>query len=112
MNVGKPLVQIGLLGEAIEGAPLAVLVAEENGRLVAANQFACRLFGYERNELLELSLADVVGGPDVESHFLQEHNATADARRKDGTTFSFTYRAAQTTIVGLRYYVSVGWPAE
>src|SRR5438876_9571635 len=102
MNVGKPLVQIGLLGEAIEGAPLAVLVAEENGRLVAANQFACRLFGYERNELLELSPADVVGGPDVESHFLQEHNATGDARRKDGTAVGFHDRTAQATGGGLR----------
>jgi PAS domain S-box-containing protein len=112
MSVGKPLVQIGLLGEAVEGAPFAVLVAEENGRLVAVNQCACRLFGHSRDELLQLTMADVLGGPDVESHYLSEHEATVDARRKDGTTFRFAYRAGETTIVGLRYYVSVGWPVE
>ena len=46
LSVAPRLVQIGLLGEAVEGAPVAVLVADENGRYVAANTYACNLFGY------------------------------------------------------------------
>ena len=102
MSVAEPLVQIGLLGEAVDSAPVAVLVADETGRYVAVNQYACELFGV---------------GPDVEAHyqrFVEERFAsgTSEVRRKDGTTFRFHFRAGQTSIVGLPYYVSVGWPAE
>jgi PAS domain S-box-containing protein len=117
VSVGKPLVQIGLLGEAIEGAPFAVLVADENGRYVAVNSEACNLFGYPREEFVGLSVTDVVTGEDVAAHYqrfvrARSEEGTVEARRKDGTTFRFAFRAGETTIVGLRYYVSVGWPAE
>ena len=117
MSVAEPLVQIGLLGEAVHSAPVAVLVADETGRYVAVNQYACELFGYARDEFVRLRVVDVGVGPDVEAHyqrFVEERFAsgTSEVRRKDGTTFRFHFRAGQTSIVGLPYYVSVGWPAE
>ena len=54
MSVAEPLVQAGLLGEAIDRAPDAVLVADESMRYLAVNQAACRLLGYTREELLAL----------------------------------------------------------
>ena len=45
MNVSSPLVQIALLGEAVDGAPVAIFVADENGRYAAVNRHACELLG-------------------------------------------------------------------
>jgi PAS domain S-box-containing protein len=117
MNVAEPLVQIGLLGESIDSAPVAVLVADETGRYVAVNRYACELLGYSREELLQLTIADIGAAADVEGHYRRFVEARfkagiTDVRRKDGTTFPFRYRAGETSIVGLTYYVSVGWPAE
>src|SRR5438045_1096028 len=59
MSVAEPNVQTILLGDAIERAPAAVLVADEDGRYIAANAYACEMLGYERAELLELNVLDV-----------------------------------------------------
>ena len=58
-NVAQPLVQAGLLGEAIDRGPMLVLVADEEMRYVAANQLACDVLGYTRDELLGLRTTDV-----------------------------------------------------
>ena len=47
-GVSEPMIQASLLGEAIENAPMAAFVAEENGRYVAVNRAACAMLGYER----------------------------------------------------------------
>lgn len=113
LSVAAPLVQIGLLGEAVEGAPVAVLVADETGRYVAANLYACELFGYPREELLRLRITDLVIEPDVEAHYARFvatgfDEGTVTARRKDGAEFRFRYRAGRTTVAGLPYFVSIG----
>jgi PAS domain S-box-containing protein len=117
MRVAEALVQTGLLGEAIDGAPAAVFVADEHGQYVAVNRFACELLGYTRAELLRLSVRDVVDDPDVEAHYkaflrAREEKGVAALRRKDGSTFPFRYRAGETTMTGLTYYVSVGFPDD
>ena len=117
MRVAEPFVQTGLLGEAIDLAPAAVLVADENGKYVAVNRYACDILGYTRAELLSLRVHDVSAEPDVEAHydqFVKERRAAGITlcRRKDGSTFDFRYRAGETTIAGLTYYVSVGFPED
>src|ERR1700751_4179359 len=52
MGGSEPLIQASLRGEAVEHGPAAVFVADEHGRYVAVNQAACKLVGYEREELL------------------------------------------------------------
>src|SRR5256885_2793365 len=59
MDVSEPLIQTSLLGEAIEHAPVAVFVADEDGQYVAVNQAACLLLGYDRSELLGMNVSDV-----------------------------------------------------
>ena len=116
MSVSYPLVQIGLLGEAIDGAPVAILVADEHGRYTAANRYVCELLGYSREELLELTVADVATGADIGTQYesfvaRRFEEGVVDVRRKDGTTLAMRYRAGETTIAGITYYVSVGAPA-
>jgi PAS domain S-box-containing protein len=104
---------MGLLGEAIDGAPFAVLVADEHGKYIAVNRHACELLGYERMELVSLRVSDVVVGDDVDGHYSRFVRDRSDqgevqVRRKDGSKVIFRYRAGETTIAGLKYYVSVG----
>src|SRR5918996_356706 len=58
-------IQTGILGTAVDSAPAAVFVTDEQGRFVAANRFACEMLGYERDELLGMTLSDAVVGADV-----------------------------------------------
>ena len=92
MSVAEPLVQAGLLGEAIDRAPDAVLVADESMRYIAVNQSACRLLGYTREELLALRMTDLTADTEAHGQFEQMMsrrgwNGTAVLHRKDGGEF-------------------------
>jgi PAS domain S-box-containing protein len=117
MSMTLAFIQASLLGEAVDSAPVAVLVADETGRYAAVNRYACEMLGYSRDELLTLSVTDVGASGDVEAHyqrFVAERfeEGTTTVRRKDGTLLAFTYRAGETKIAGMTYYVSVGAPVE
>jgi PAS domain S-box-containing protein len=111
----EPLVQTVLLGEAVEHAPVAILVADEEMRYVAANATACELLGYPREELLTLRVPAVAAYPEAEDEFEAMITAGELVGRttvlcKDGTRRSFRHRSSETTIAGLTYYVAVLWP--
>ena len=105
-NVAQPLVQASLIGEAIDAGPVLVFVFDEDGRYVAANQQACDELGYERDELVTLTLEDVAASRETEAVGQME------LTRKDGSTFAFEYRSQEALVAGLRVYVAVGWPAD
>ena len=115
MSSSEPLVQSVLLGEAVEHAPVAILVADEEMRYVAANVTACELLGYSREELLTLKLTDVARYPEAEGEF-EAMIATGElAGRttvvcKDGSKRNLRHRSSETNIAGITYYVSVLWP--
>jgi PAS domain S-box-containing protein len=116
MNVAQPLVQSSLLGEAIDGAALAVFVADEDLKYVAVNRRACELLGYTREELLSLLVSDVARHPEAVGEFDDmvasgAASGTALLAHKDGTTVAAAYRASTTTVAGITFYVSVCWPA-
>jgi PAS domain S-box-containing protein len=117
VSVAETFVQLGLLGEAVDGAQVAVLVADEEGAYVAANRYACELLGYTRDELVTLRVSDVTVDADVDAHYArfvneQRERGTVTLRRKDGSTFQFRYAAVKTNISALTYYVSFGLPDE
>ena len=118
MSVAETFVQLGLLGEAVDGAQVAVLVADEHGAYVAANRYACEMLGYTRDELVTLRVQDViVVDDDVDAHYArfvneQRERGTITLRRKDGSTFPYRYAAGKTNISALTYYVSFGLPDE
>ncbi len=74
--------------------PDALLMYDvESGRLVEVNESACQLYGYTRQELLGLSLADILAQP-IETAAIQEAVAgrlrripLASHRKKDGSVF-------------------------
>jgi PAS domain S-box-containing protein len=108
-------VQSVLLGEAVEHAPVAILVADDEMRYVAANSTACELLGYTREELLRLRVPDVAQSPDAEGEFeamiaAGELMGRTTVRVKDGSAQSVRHRSAEIRIAGLAYYVGVLWP--
>jgi PAS domain S-box-containing protein len=117
VSVAEPLVQAGLLGEAIDRAPDAVLVADESMRYLAVNQAACRLLGYTREELLALRMTDIAtypGASDDYDEMMAQRGKTGTAllRRKDGEQIAMCYRAHETKLAGMTVYVAILWPEE
>jgi PAS domain S-box-containing protein len=110
MGVSEPLIQTSLLGEAIEHAPVAVFVADEQGRFVAVNQAACVLLGYDRGELLQLSVTDIAPDRGVEEQPSERRMGvrTSTLTRKDGSTVQFTYATGATSVAGMPVSVCVG----
>jgi PAS domain S-box-containing protein len=115
MSVSEPLVQSILLGDAVEHAPVAILVADEEMRYVAVNSYASDLLGYTREELLEMRITDIARYPEAPGEFdlmvaSRELEGLTRLVRKDGSELKMRYRAGETRIAGLAYYVSVCWP--
>jgi PAS domain S-box-containing protein len=114
MVVSEPLVHATLLGEALEHGPVAVFVFDEQLRYVAVNEYACSLLGYQRAELLELR-AGALGEPGSLQEYaavVQQHQAEGRTRvrRKDGAVLPLCFRACETRVAGLLFYVGVAWP--
>jgi PAS domain S-box-containing protein len=115
MSSSEPLVQSVLLGEAVEHAPVAIMVADEEMRYVAANATACELLGYTREELLTLKVTDVARYPEAEGEFEAMIAKGELAGRttfvcKDGSKRNLRHRSSETSIAGITYYVAVLWP--
>jgi PAS domain S-box-containing protein len=117
VSVAEPLVQAGLLGEAIDRAPDIVLVADESRRYLAVNQAACSILGYTREELLGLRATDIATDPEAEAEYddVIAHGyrtGTTLLRRKDGTQIRTAYRAHETKVAGMTVYMAILWPVE
>lgn len=111
------LVQMGLLGEALERGPVAVFVFDDRARYVAVNGYACELLGYEREELLAMR----AGALSVSDDPLGDYAAVVrgdlpegavTVRRKDGTELLLRFRACETKVASMTFYVGVAWPAD
>jgi PAS domain S-box-containing protein len=94
---------------------VAILVADDEMRYVAANATATELLGYTREELLQRRIPDIAGYPEAEGEFeamiaAGELVGRTTVTRKDGTKLSLRHRSSETRIAGLAYYVAVLWP--
>jgi PAS domain S-box-containing protein len=111
------LIQASLIGEAVDGGPALVFVADEYMRYLAVNRYACELLGYSREELLELRVSDVAVAADIEevyAHMLKSAQASGRTplRCKDGTLLPFSFRAKETTAATMTFWVTVGFVDE
>lgn len=112
------LIQTTLLGEAVENAPVAVFVADDEMRYIAVNRAACALLDYERDELLTMRASDVsripsIGEriPSIEERFheLIARGESAGRRtlvRKDGSTVEIEFWATSTKVAQMTVYVA------
>jgi PAS domain S-box-containing protein len=108
-------VQKSLVGEALDPGPVAVFVADDDGKYLAVNAYACDLLGYERDELLALRVTDVAvnaSAGDDYAAMRRDGTGTGETvlRRKDGRELPMHYRAGQTTVGGMPVYIGVCWP--
>ena len=106
------LIQGVLVGEAVANAGYIVLVADENMRYLAASDAACELLGYSREELLGLTVPEVVvetNASELYDEFIRDHRQRGKItlRCKDGRFLNAHYDARETKVSGLPYYVSV-----
>lgn len=95
--------------------PDALLVHDHQGRLLAANQEACRCLGYSAEELLQLEIPDIrhdVDLPSAQSLWLGVAPGTRIAqqgrhRRKDGSLFPVDVHLGVLERPDERLYVAV-----
>jgi PAS domain S-box-containing protein len=111
------LIQGVLVGEAVANAGYIVLVADETMRYLAASDAACELLGYSREELLGLTVPDLVvetNAAELYDEFIRDdrQRGKITLRCKDGRSLDAHYDARQTKVGGLPYYVSVISPVE
>src|SRR5829696_1124260 len=108
-----------LLGEAAASAAVIFLLSGDDLRYVAANDAACTLLGYTRDELLELSMTDVVR---IDAERLRhESGAVLDGatrhgtwhvRRKDGAELDVGFVSFRGATGAVRQVVTVAWPLD
>jgi PAS domain S-box-containing protein len=114
----EPLLQITLLGEAVEHAPVGVFVFDDRGEYVAVNRFGCELLGYEREDVLGARVGQFAVDP---AEAIRSYRTVAEGRayegitrvrRGDGTVGALRFRARETAIGGIKFYIGIAWPAE
>jgi PAS domain S-box-containing protein len=115
--VAHDLVQKSLVGEALDTGPVAVFVADDDGKYLAVNAYACELLGYDREELLLIRVPDVAvnDGAAADYEALQRGGTlagTTTLRCKDGRDLPMRYRACTTTVGGMQLYIGVCWPVD
>ena len=95
----------------VENAADAFYVVDRIGKIVDVNQRACEMLGYERNELLELSVSDIDAefapvGFDLTWQRMVSGEQLTDTsmhRRKDGSTLPVEVRVGLIEIDGKSY---------
>jgi PAS domain S-box-containing protein len=107
--------RLALMNFALDNVHEAAFLADENGKFRYVNEESCRVLGYEREELLNLGVADV--DPDVPSESWREHwqklkeqgSLTFEGRHrgKDGSTFPVEISANYFEYAGEEYILGL-----
>ena len=89
------------IAHQLENIPVATLVVDDGGRYIAANQRACELTGYTREELLTRSVTSITHSSDLPSEErlwraferMRYQRGRYTLTRKDGVTVPVDYEA-------------------
>jgi PAS domain S-box-containing protein len=115
-SVTDSTADLGLLGEATFNASLAMFVVDADGRCLAANDAACELTGYTRDELRALGPGGLNAYPDegtmkrIEIVRGFRRTGTSHVLRKDGSIVEVAFTATPTTVDGRPALLSKCWP--
>ena len=106
-----------LLGEALMTGDSALLVTDDEGRYLAANDSALDLLGYSREELAAINARDVSTRSEEEiaevyAMLKRVHSVqhTSRFRRKDGVIGTIDCVAVESKVGGLPVVVSITAP--
>lgn len=90
---------------------------DDDGRYVAVNAYACRLLGYSREELLTRRAGSLAASAAALNDYIAVvRGARPEGRvrviRKDGSEIELVFRAYETTVAGMTFYVGAAWPVD
>lgn len=108
----EDFVRSALIGEAVERAGYIVLVADDTMQFLTASDGACTLLRYTREELARMRVPQIVQEPDASERFAQmvesrDQFGQVTLVTKSGERIPAAYKAAETKVGELTYYVSV-----
>jgi len=99
------------LRSILETVPDAMVIIDEQGRIISFSKAAERLFGFAEAELLGENVSTLMPSPDRERHdgYLERYKTTGEkriigigrlvsGRRRDGTTFPMELSVGEATI--------------
>jgi CheY-like chemotaxis protein len=107
-----------LIAHARAQSHVALIVADDNGRYVAANDDAVELTGYDSQELMTLSVWDLtampLNGPKLWEQFIASGTQEGDyvVRRRDGQAIRTRYVAIANVAPGLHVSALSAAPIE
>jgi len=107
-----------VLGEAVTSGGIAAFLCDDTLAYVAVNEAACALTGYSQEDLLKLSVPDLVVAPDEQllhaAHDLglgSVWNGTWRLRRENGMTVDVTFVSEAVRFGGLDGFIfTLCWP--
>lgn len=113
LRQSKNIGSVAGLRLALEGIPLAALVADDHAGLIAVNARASKLTGYSERELRRLSVYDIIGEPENDNvdilwrAFINQRRQTGrfEIRTKAGRRVLVDYAAAANVAPGMHLSV-------
>lgn len=112
------LLQKTLLRDALFEGPAALLVVDDEMRILVANRAATELSGYTLAELTQLQSWEITGDPEQSAanaarvHLGGRLASQSRLRRKDGTIVLCSYFAWEVTVSGLPFIAILLWADE
>jgi PAS domain S-box-containing protein len=108
-------VQSTLLGDLLVSARIGAL-AIDDGRYVAANDFACELTGYARDDLIGKRVGELNPLSELPRQFEQVRrgervSGEVTIRRNTGEELRIAYRAVEATLAGMTVTLGLFWAA-
>ncbi|HZU20665.1 MAG TPA: PAS domain-containing protein [Gaiellaceae bacterium] len=112
-GLAAPEIQAQLIAEALGGATVGILVWDDDGRYIAANDAACSILGTTLEELLGQRVgAHTRGGEALVEEALRDEPVAGDAtvERFDGSgTIRVRYLTFTTRTAGMPFMATIIW---
>jgi PAS domain S-box-containing protein len=112
----QELLQETLVRDLLYTSPVALLVVDDEMRILVANEAAAKLSGYSISELTQLQSWQITGDPEQSArnaervHLGGRLASQSKLRRKDGTIVHCSYFAWEARVGVLPFIAILLWP--
>jgi len=105
-----------LSGDGLLAADTAALLADERGYYIAANDAACTLTGYRRDQLTQFRAGQLSADERSRAIYTQllsgrKLQGRKSVRCNDGSVLPCRYRGIKTHVTRLPYFLVLIWPS-